>query len=95
VRVHGNVYKQPDISQDKVDELANKFLIDVDIKNLPQDQQNQARNLTRSIFVVQQEDVQVTIQFENDVNVRANVSGGVVPAVSAHTIRFTRDVSSG
>lgn len=80
VRVHGNVYKVPDIPQDKVDGLANKFLIDVDIKDLPPDQQAQARNLTRSIFVVQQEDMNVTINFENDVSVQPDASGGVINA---------------
>lgn len=82
VRVHGNVYKQPDISQKKLDDLANVFLIDVDIDELSEPEQKQARNLTASIFVVQQGDLNVTIDFENDVDVRPNASGGVVNAVS-------------
>lgn len=80
VRIHGNVYKQPNISQKKLDDLANIFLIGVDIDELPEDQQKQARNLTASIFVVQQSNVSVTVNFENDVDVRANASGGVVNA---------------
>lgn len=64
VRFHGNVYKTPNISQERIDDLANIFLIDVDIKDLPPDQQAQARNLTRSIFVVQQEDQNVTMALE-------------------------------
>ncbi|ORY64131.1 uncharacterized protein BCR38DRAFT_343853 [Pseudomassariella vexata] len=80
VRVHGNVFKQPDISQGKVDDLANKFLIDVDINDLPTSQQEQARNLTREIFVVQQGHLNVTINFENDVSVEPDASGGVINA---------------
>ncbi|KAF2274801.1 uncharacterized protein EI97DRAFT_434703 [Westerdykella ornata] len=64
VRFHGNVYKQPDIDQNKVDDLANIFLIDTDIKSLPPDQQAQARNLTRSIFIVQQGNQNVSMHLE-------------------------------
>ncbi|KAK9798865.1 putative Phosphatidate phosphatase APP1 catalytic domain-containing protein [Seiridium cardinale] len=80
VRVHGNVFKQPNISQDTVDDLANKFLIGTSIADLPTDQQNQARNLTREIFVVQQRDLNVTINFVNDVAVEPDASGGVINA---------------
>jgi hypothetical protein len=80
VRIHGNVYKQPNITQKKLDDLANIFLIGVDINQLPEDQQNQARNLTASIFVVQQQNVSVTVNFQNDVDVRPDASGGVINA---------------
>ncbi|KAJ0302207.1 hypothetical protein COL5a_010044 [Colletotrichum fioriniae] len=80
VRIHGNVFKQPNISQSKVDDLANVFLIDVDIKDLPADQQAQARNVTESIFVVQQDDQNVTMNFVNDVSVRPGASGGAINA---------------
>lgn len=80
VRVHGNVFKQPNITQEKVDDLANVFLIDTDIDSLPADQQAQARNLTREIFVVQQSDLNVTINFVNDVTVDPDASGGVIDA---------------
>ncbi|GAP88646.1 putative DUF2183 domain protein [Rosellinia necatrix] len=79
-RIHGNVYKQPNITQDKLDSLANKFLIGVDIDELPLDQQRQARNFTASIFVVQQSNVSVSINFQNEVDVRPDASGGVVNA---------------
>ncbi|KAK5942741.1 hypothetical protein PMZ80_005307 [Knufia obscura] len=61
LRVHGNVYKQPDISNDTIDDLADVFLIDTSVAQLNQTEQDQARNLTRSIFVVQQDDVNVTV----------------------------------
>lgn len=80
VRIHGNVYKQPNVTQKKIDDLANIFLIDVDIDELPENQQNQARNLTASIFVVQQQNVSVAVNFENDVDVRPDASGGVINA---------------
>jgi len=80
VRIHGNVYKQPSIEAKKLDDLANVFLVGVDIDELPQDQQKQARNLTSSIFVVQQSNVSVAVNFQNDVHVRPNASGGVYNA---------------
>lgn len=60
MRFHGNVYKQPEIAQSKLDDLANIFLIDISVEELPPDQAAQARNLTASIFVIQQGDVNVT-----------------------------------
>ncbi|KAI0967970.1 hypothetical protein F4678DRAFT_229766 [Xylaria arbuscula] len=80
VRIHGNVFKQPNISQSKLDDLANVFLIGVDIDDLPADQQKNARNLTSEIFVVQQKNQSVTVNFQNDVYVRPNASGGVINA---------------
>ncbi|EPS31075.1 hypothetical protein PDE_06029 [Penicillium oxalicum 114-2] len=65
VRFHGNVYKQPNTSRSDLDKLANVFLIGTDIQDLPASQQDQARNLTAEIFVVQQGDVAVnTIHLE-------------------------------
>ncbi|KAF2835007.1 hypothetical protein M501DRAFT_942947 [Patellaria atrata CBS 101060] len=64
VRFHGNVYKQPNISREKLDDLANIFLIDVDIDELRPSEQDQARNLTSGIFVIQQGDVNVTLHLE-------------------------------
>jgi hypothetical protein len=81
--VHGNVYKIPDLDQDKVDDLANAFLIDTDVEDLSKSQQAQARNVTKSIFVVQQNDVQVKMNFVNNVDVSPDESGGAIDAVSA------------
>lgn len=61
LRVHGNVYKIPNISTEKIDDLANIFLIDTSVDQLNATEQDQARNVTRSIFVVQQDDVNVTV----------------------------------
>jgi hypothetical protein len=61
VRFHGNVYKFPNISQEKIDDLANDFLIGTEVSKLPADEQANARNLTRSIYVVQQGDQNVSM----------------------------------
>ncbi|KAI8939282.1 hypothetical protein NX059_005108 [Plenodomus lindquistii] len=64
VRFHGNVYKIPDISQSKIDDLANVFLIDTSVEQLPDNEKANARNLTRSIFIVQQGDQNVSLSLE-------------------------------
>ncbi|KAI1330788.1 hypothetical protein F5Y16DRAFT_395760 [Xylariaceae sp. FL0255] len=80
VRIHGNIFKQPNISEERLDSLANGFLIGTDISSLPADEQVQARNLTAEIYVVQQGNVSVTVNFQTDVYVRPNASGGVINA---------------
>jgi hypothetical protein len=64
MRFHGNVYKFPDISQSKIDDLANVFLIGTSVSQLPPDQQANARNLTRSIYIVQQAHQNVSMHLE-------------------------------
>lgn len=61
LRVHGNVYKMPNISTSKIDDLSNVFLIGTSVDQLNATEQAQTRNFTRSIFVVQQDDVNVTM----------------------------------
>lgn len=58
------MYKIPDISQSKIDDLANVFLIDTSVEQLPDEQKANARNLTRSIFIVQQGDQNVSLSLE-------------------------------
>jgi hypothetical protein len=60
VRFHGNIYKQPNTSESKLNDLANIFLIDTSVEELPQNQADQARNVTAAIFVIQQGDVEVS-----------------------------------
>lgn len=87
VRIHGNIYKKPNITQEKLDDLANVFLIGVDIADLPQTQQDQARNLTSEIFVVQQDNEQVIVNFVNDVTVNPDTdSGGISAAGGSQNI---------
>lgn len=87
VRVHGNIYKQPNISTEKLNDLANVFLIDVDITDLPQDQQNQARNLTSEIFIVQQDNEQVIVDFVQNVAINSSTDSGAINAAGgAQTI---------
>ncbi|USW56402.1 Putative phosphatidate phosphatase APP1, catalytic domain-containing protein [Septoria linicola] len=60
VRFHGNIYKQPNTSTEQLNDLANVFLIDTSVEDLPQNQADQARNVTAAIFVVQQGNVNVS-----------------------------------
>jgi len=66
VLFHGNVYKQPNTSNETLTDLANKlFIYGTSMSDLPESQQDQARNLTAEIFVVQQGNVNVsTIHLE-------------------------------
>lgn len=87
VRIHGNIYKQPNISTEKLNDLANVFLIDTDITSLPADEQDQARNLTSEIYVVQQDNEQVTVNFVQNVAVNpAHDSGAINAAGGAQDI---------
>lgn len=84
LRVHGNVYKTPNISESKIDELANKFVIgSTPVSQLPPSESAMAVNLTRAIFVVQQKDVNVTINVEPAPSAgsdgTAGGGGGVTP----------------
>lgn len=60
VRFHGNIYKQPNTSESKLNDLANVFLIGTSVQDLPASQAEQARNVTAEIFVVQQGNVNVS-----------------------------------
>jgi hypothetical protein len=65
LRLHGNVYKQPNISESKIDELADQFVIgSTPVSKLPPMESAQAVNLTREIYVVQQHNVNVTVNIE-------------------------------
>lgn len=66
VRFHGNVYKQPNTSNETLDDLANKlFIYGTSVQNLSDTEQAQTRNLTSEIFVIQQGNVNVsTIHLE-------------------------------
>jgi Uncharacterized conserved protein (DUF2183) len=64
LRVHGNIFKQPNISEERINDLANVFLIDTSVEQLQPSEAEQARNLTRSIYVVQQGEVNVTVDIE-------------------------------
>ncbi|ROW10657.1 hypothetical protein VPNG_05117 [Cytospora leucostoma] len=80
VRIHGNIYKRPNISSSKLDDLTNVFLIDTSVSDLPASQADQARNLTSEIFVLQQDNEQVTINFVNDVTVNPDTDSGAINA---------------
>jgi len=76
LRIHGNVYKQPNISNGTIDKLANYFLIGTSVAELPPSQQDQARNVTREIYVVQQANESVTVDILPGPELVGNGAGG-------------------
>lgn len=92
LRFHGNVFKQPNISESKLDDLANGFLVGTSIQALPPAQQSQARNLTAEIYVLQQSDQNVTFNLEPAPTAGASGQqgggGGVTPAGGQQQIKF-------
>ena len=78
VRFHGNVYKQPNTSNETLDKLADDlFIYGTKLSDLPESQQAQARNLTAEIFVLQQGSVNVsTIHLEPSPNQGASGQSG-------------------
>jgi hypothetical protein len=62
--IYQQVYKQPNTSTQKLNDLANVFLIGTSIDKLQPSEQDQARNLTAEIFVVQQSNRTVNLHLE-------------------------------
>ncbi|KAI9846136.1 MAG: hypothetical protein M1838_001395 [Thelocarpon superellum] len=92
IRFHGNVYKQPNISEAKLDDLANGFLIGTSVSKLPASQAAQARNVTAEIYVVQQGNQNVSFHVEPGATAgasgQADGSGAVVPKGGFQNIFF-------
>ena len=92
LRFHGNVFKQPNISESKLDDLANVFLVHTSIQELPPAQQSQARNLTAEIFVLQQSNQNVTFDLVPAPTAGASGGqgggGGVTPGGGNQSIKF-------
>ncbi|MCJ1287988.1 hypothetical protein MMC26_007341 [Xylographa opegraphella] len=76
LRFRAMVYKQPDISQSKLDDLANGFLIGTSVQSLPAAQSSQAVNLTAEIYVIQQSNENITFSLAPAPT--AGVDGGAV-----------------
>ncbi|KAL9026681.1 MAG: hypothetical protein Q9196_004686 [Gyalolechia fulgens] len=98
LRFRGNVYKQPNISEEKLNDLANIFLIDTSVEELPPDQANQARNLTAAIFVLQQSDENVTFNLQPAPTAGASGEqgggGAVTPNGGSQQIRFPYETTT-
>ncbi|KAL8772142.1 MAG: hypothetical protein Q9209_002577 [Squamulea sp. 1 TL-2023] len=92
LRFHGNVYKQPPTSEEKLNDLSNIFLIDTEIEQLKPDEQVQARNLTASIFVLQQSNETVTFNLRPAPTAGASGEqgggGAVTPNGGNQEVRF-------
>lgn len=98
LRFHGNVYKQPNISRSKLDDLANVFLIDTSVASLPPDQAAQARNLTAEIFVLQQSGQNVTFNLAPAPTAGASGEqgggGAVTPRGGAQQVKFPTETTA-
>ncbi|KAL8733453.1 MAG: hypothetical protein Q9166_002079 [cf. Caloplaca sp. 2 TL-2023] len=92
LRFHGNVYKQPNTTVDKLNDLSNIFLIDTSAEKLPPDQAANARNLTASIFVLQQSNENVTFNLKPAPTAGASGEqgggGAVTPNGGYQQVRF-------
>lgn len=84
VRFHGNVYKQPNTSNETLDNLANIFLVGTSIQQLNATEQDEARNVTAEIFVVQQGNQTVQMNLEpapsNGASPQSGGSGAITPS---------------
>ena len=87
IRFRANVYKQPNIPQSKLDDLANVFLVDTSVQSLPPSQAAQARNLTAEIFVIQQENQNLTFSLA-PAPTSAPDGGAVRPPGSGQIINY-------
>ena len=97
LRFHGNVFKAPaDVSNSTWDNLANKFLINTKVQNLPPSQSAQAVNLTKEIFVVQQADQNVTFNILPGTSFGASggSGGGISPATGSEFITLPYETSA-
>jgi len=99
LRFRGNVYKQPNISESKLNDLANIFLVGTSIEALPPAEQTQARNLTAEIFVVQQGDENVIMHIEPAASQGADGSNSgsnaITPGGGAQTVAFGPTTAEG
>ncbi|MCJ1310866.1 hypothetical protein MMC25_004534 [Agyrium rufum] len=95
LRFHGNVFKQPNISNDTLNSLANVFLIGTSVQDLPPSQASQARNLTAEIFVIQQKNENVTFSLAPAPTAGAEPNdGGAIPAAGgAQTVIFPTETT--
>lgn len=92
LRFHGNVFKQPNITQERLDDLANIFLVNTSVEDLPPPQASQARNLTAGIFVLQQSNQNVTFNLQPAPTAGASGEqgggGAVTPSGGSQQIKF-------
>ncbi|KAI9715149.1 MAG: hypothetical protein M1812_006128 [Candelaria pacifica] len=90
LRFRGNVYKQPNINESKLNDLANIFLIDTSVEKLPPDQAAQARNLTAGIFVLQQshQNVIFSLAPARGASREQGGRGAVTPNEDSQTVDF-------
>ena len=64
-RFYGRVYKRPPLSRKKLNAMTNKFLIGTTVQQLPVDQADRAREMTKEVLVVAEDKQDVTVQMES------------------------------
>jgi hypothetical protein len=98
LRFHGNVYKQPNITESKLNDLANVFLIGTSVQALPPSQASQARNLTAEIYIIQQSNQNVTFNLEPAPTAGASGEqgggGAVTPSGGSQQIKYPLPTTS-
>ncbi|TVY84815.1 hypothetical protein LSUE1_G002094 [Lachnellula suecica] len=98
LRFRGNVFKQPNISESKLNDLANIFLVGTSIEALPAAEQTQARNLTAEIYVVQQGNVNVSMHIEpassQGTDGTAGGSNAITPGGGAQNISLVGETTA-
>ena len=99
VRFHGNIFRQPNTSEDDLNDRADDFLIGTKIKDLPPEQAAQARNVTAEIFIVQDGDAPppvFTLSPATQVGGDGEPGGGgaVTPNAGFQTVAFPFDVTA-
>ena len=86
------MYKQPNVTQDKLNELADKFISGTSVEQLPQARADQARNVTAGIFVLSQDHVNVTYSLSPAVSAGSSGEpgggGAVTPSGGNQTIKY-------
>ena len=99
VRFHGNIYRQPNTSEEDLNDRADKFLIGTSVEELPPDQARQARNVTAEIFIVQDGNAPPPV-FTLDPAPLAGASGeqggggAVTPNGGQQVVQFPFDVTA-
>ena len=86
------MYKQPNITQDKLNQLADKFISGTSVEQLPLSEADQARNVTAGIFVLWQgqQNVTYTLSPASLAGSSGESGGGgaVTPTGGNQTIKF-------
>ena len=66
VRIHGNIYKTPEIPFEKLDELSRRYIISMQVlDHVTEDQYARARDIVKDIYIIPQAYKPVKVGFQN------------------------------